>query len=534
MGSKIRVAVRKRPLSNKEKSKGEIDIISVSRKVAPVCTVHEPKVKVDLTKYVESHKFIFDEVFGQEATNRDVYVRTCQPLVNFALNKGKATCFAYGQTGSGKTFTMMGPGGGKSDQNGLYVLAATDIFAMIRNPEYAHLQVWVSFFEIYGGKLFDLLNNKAKLVAREDANKAVNIVGLHEVQVTTTSQLLSLISHGNGERATGSTGANSDSSRSHAILQICLKAKEKSQLRLHGKFSFIDLAGSERGADTSNNDKRTRLEGAEINKSLLALKECIRALDQGGKHLPFRGSVLTQVLKDSFIGNSRTVMVANVSPMSSSSEHTLNTLRYADRVKELKEESQQSNQNAYMPHMGKRGDIHASHPEEEGEGADRVDVGEILNQHDHIQRRKEEEHRGDGGRGGSNANEDDFDTQGHHLAVSPPKAAPRERRASLPSPAGFDAPVRGRPSLGVGSSLTNLEEDRTVLHKNHIDRMMQFLKREMELLKLRDVHALESAKYLESWEGILEEMAGHVDEMREGVQRLRWEEDVVDTFDSAK
>ena len=100
--------------------------------------------------------------------------------------------------------------------------------------------------------------------------------------------------------------------------------------------SFIDLAGSERGADTMNQNKQTKMDGAEINKSLLALKECIRALDLEKKHLPFRGSKLTQVLKDSFTGNSKTTRIANVSPASSCCEHSLNTLRYADRVKELK------------------------------------------------------------------------------------------------------------------------------------------------------------------------------------------------------
>jgi Kinesin-like protein len=103
--------------------------------------------------------------------------------------------------------------------------------------------------------------------------------------------------------------------------------------------TFIDLAGSERGADVSGSDSKTRIDGAEINKSLLALKECIRALDQEKKHLPFKGSKLTLVLKDSFIGNCRTVMIGNVSPGLSSCEHTLNTLRYSDRVKELKKET---------------------------------------------------------------------------------------------------------------------------------------------------------------------------------------------------
>eukprot|EP00826_Nyctotherus_ovalis_P063256 TRINITY_DN9261_c0_g1_i1.p1 TRINITY_DN9261_c0_g1~~TRINITY_DN9261_c0_g1_i1.p1 ORF type:complete len:280 (-),score=68.17 TRINITY_DN9261_c0_g1_i1:199-1038(-) len=144
---------------------------------------------------------------------------------------------------------------------------------------------------------------------------------------------MNVITFGLSSRTTGVTGANVDSSRSHAILQICMK---DSQGRLQGKISFIDLAGSERAADTIDQDKQTRLDGAEINKSLLALKECIRALDQDKRHTPFRGSKLTLVLKDSFVGNCRTLMIANVSPTAGCSEHTLNTLRYADRVKELK------------------------------------------------------------------------------------------------------------------------------------------------------------------------------------------------------
>jgi kinesin family member 2/24 len=145
---------------------------------------------------------------------------------------------------------------------------------------------------------------------------------------------MQVIDFGLSVRTTGVTGANLDSSRSHAVLQVALKLEETR--KTFSTMSFIDLAGSERGADTIEQDKKTRIDGAEINKSLLALKECIRAIDQDKKHTPFRGSKLTQVLKDSFIGNCRTVMIANVSPGLSCSEHTLNTLRYADRVKELK------------------------------------------------------------------------------------------------------------------------------------------------------------------------------------------------------
>lgn len=146
-------------------------------------------------------------------------------------------------------------------------------------------------------------------------------------------ELMELIAFGLCARTTGVTGANVDSSRSHAILQISMRDPRGQTV---GKISFIDLAGSERGADTLDRDRQTRMDGAEINKSLLALKECIRALDQEKKHTPFRGSKLTLVLKDSFTGNCSTLMIANISPTASCCEHTLNTLRYADRVKELR------------------------------------------------------------------------------------------------------------------------------------------------------------------------------------------------------
>ncbi|ORZ37533.1 P-loop containing nucleoside triphosphate hydrolase protein [Catenaria anguillulae PL171] len=327
---RIRVCVRKRPLNKKEVKRNEADVAVVNA-VERSLIINEPKVKVDLTKYTEQHAFHFDEVFGEECTNDDVYARTALPLVQYIFTGGKATCFAYGQTGSGKTFTML------DQQHGLYVLAARDIFAQLQRPEHTTLSAWVSFYEIYQGHLYDLLNERKRVFAREDGNQNVCISGLTEVQVGSVEGLLRIFEQGNTVRSTGSTGANSDSSRSHAILQIALKrAARTGKLRPFGKFSFIDLAGSERGADRGEADAKTRMEGSEINKSLLALKECIRALDQNGKHTPFRQSKLTQVLKDSFIGNSRTCMIATVSPNMSNSEHTLNTLRYADRVKELK------------------------------------------------------------------------------------------------------------------------------------------------------------------------------------------------------
>ncbi|KAK4520991.1 oligomeric, coiled-coil, peripheral membrane protein [Mucor velutinosus] len=331
LNQKIRVCVRKRPLAKKEIEKSEKDITPVQG----IRTVHvnEPKVKVDLTKYIEQHTFNFDDVFDTNSTNDYIYQRTAQPLVKYIFGGGKATCFAYGQTGSGKTYTMMDP------KHGLYILAAQDIFNMLQQPEYGHLCAWIGFYEIYQGQLYDLLADRKKLFAREDGKQNVVIVGLKEYLIKNVSDLMQVFEYGNQIRSTGSTGANSDSSRSHAIMQVLLKpisAGRKKSVEPIGKLSFIDLAGSERGADRGETDLKTRMEGAEINKSLLALKECIRALDQDKKHTPFRQSKLTQVLKDSFVGNSRTCMIATVSPNQSNSEHTLNTLRYADRVKELK------------------------------------------------------------------------------------------------------------------------------------------------------------------------------------------------------
>ncbi|NXY87953.1 KIF24 protein, partial [Alcedo cyanopectus] len=245
------------------------------------------------------------------------------------LHRGNATCFAYGQTGAGKTYTMIG-----TQRNpGLYALAAKDIFRHLEPSQSKKDLVFISFYEIYCGQLYDLLNGRKRLFAREDSKHVVQIVGLREVQVDSVDLLLEEILKGGKERSTGATGVNSDSSRSHAIIQIQIKDAAN---RTFGRISFIDLAGSERAADSRDSDRQTKMEGAEINQSLLALKECIRALDQEHAHTPFRQSKLTQVLKDSFIGNSKTCMIANVSPSHIATEHTLNTLRYADRVKELK------------------------------------------------------------------------------------------------------------------------------------------------------------------------------------------------------
>lgn len=347
---RVAVMVRKRPLFDREATRGkQIDVItSLPRRGRLV--VHEPKTTVDCSKRVESSVFEFDESFGEDATNDDVYARAVAPLVRLCLTGAEeganATCFAYGQTGSGKTHTM----------SACYEQTARDLAV---GCEENGLSMKVSFYDIYGGKCYDLLSNRAPCQALEDARGRTKILGLQEVTALNADEVLSLVERGMRCRKTSRTDGNATSSRSHAVFQVTLKSKlpkEEGIKRTPARLALVDLAGSERGADRGKLvDQRIRQEGAEINKSLLALKECIRALSVGNgvnggagggalaaepsfvgeQRVPFRGSKLTQVLRDAFIGkNSRTVLLAHVSPGHGHAEHTLNTLRYAIRLKD--------------------------------------------------------------------------------------------------------------------------------------------------------------------------------------------------------
>ncbi|KAG5496868.1 hypothetical protein GH5_01374 [Leishmania sp. Ghana 2012 LV757] len=316
---RITVVVRKRPLAPGESG---VDCVQVDGAHVRIAV---RKQRVDLTSYKESSDYIFDNAFGAEATNEEVYAHSVKELLTVSLSGGSASCFAYGQTGSGKTYTMIGT----DTEKGLYLQAAADLFERLRPGQ----QLCVSFFEIYCNSLYDLLNRRHPIVLREDANRRVNICGVTWCTVAAVEELWQLVQSGMEQRRTGATTANEHSSRSHAVLS--LRIKDSLHPDFTGTINFVDLAGSERAADTAAHGRLTRLEGAEINKSLLALKECIRALDEKKKHVPFRGSRLTEVLRDSFTGNSKTVMIATVSPSSVNHEHTNNTLRYAFRVKGL-------------------------------------------------------------------------------------------------------------------------------------------------------------------------------------------------------
>jgi kinesin family protein 2/24 len=333
---KITVCIRKRPLNKEEMSRKEVDVISVPEKDQIV--VHQPKKTLGLTKFLQNEHFRFDYAFDETCSNELVYKYTAKPLVKTIFEGGMATCFAYGQTGSGKTHTLGGNFRGKTEDwnKCIYAMAARDIFNFHNSPKYRELNVAVraSFFEIYNEKVFDLLAERKELRVLEDRNHKVQIKNLKEDTVNSVDEVLKLIRKGNNARRTGKSSANSSSSRSHAVFQIVLRSSGED--RIHGKFSLIDLAGNETGAVTASANGETMNERQNINRSLLALKEYIRALGRKVDHPPDRDSKLTRVLRDSFIGKkARTCMIAMISPGMSSCEQTLNTLLYAKGVKEL-------------------------------------------------------------------------------------------------------------------------------------------------------------------------------------------------------
>jgi kinesin family protein 2/24 len=345
-GERIHVIVRKRPVKE-----GQRDVLECS---GPSLFLHEPKKKVDLTQYVHSHKFRFDNCYGESETTEALYRRSVHSLVHNLLIGGTSTCFCFGQTASGKTFTLFGVcGGGDSPEGveGLYVIAARRIFeAVLSEVGGEHLPdrkvaVGVSMFEIYGQKVFDLLDEHKALTALEDKDGVLQLVGLSRHRCRDFGHFMEITDVGRDARSTTATGANATSSRSHCVMALSLLNESdgpgsditytpKNAADVIGKLSLIDLAGAERGADNDNTDKTTRMEGRQINTSLLALKEVIRSLDSKKGHAPFRQSRLTQVLQESLTGDMcQTVVVACVSATLENCQQTLNTLRYAEGLK---------------------------------------------------------------------------------------------------------------------------------------------------------------------------------------------------------
>ena len=280
-------------------------------------------------KRLKTRQYQFDHVFNMFDTQSCVYETTTAPLVESVLKGQNASCFCYGATGTGKTHTMLG----SVDDPGIMVLAFQNLFAAI---DVEITNVTLTYVEIYNETCRDLLNpSGANLDLRELPGKGVTMSGVREVKADSAEEVIELLHQGNKHRRTESTRCNRTSSRSHALLQIKIVRTEENRT-LTGKLSLVDLAGSERTLATERKGSSRSVEGANINKSLLSLSSCIRALVEGKKHIPFRNSKLTQMLKDSLGGLCQTAMIACVTPSSFSLGETANTLHWAERAKMIK------------------------------------------------------------------------------------------------------------------------------------------------------------------------------------------------------
>uniref|UniRef100_A0A8C6S8C0 Kinesin-like protein n=1 Tax=Neogobius melanostomus TaxID=47308 RepID=A0A8C6S8C0_9GOBI len=347
--SHVKVVVRVRPENEDEKRENFRNVVQV---VDHHMLIFDPKQQDvscfgsrrgryrDINKRANKDlKFVFDHVFGEDSTQVDIFENTTKGVIEGVMNGFNCTVFAYGATGAGKTHTMLG----SQNNPGVMYRTMKELFKRMDDAkEEKEFNVAFSYLEVYNEQIRDLLSNEGPLAVREDGNKGVVIQGLTLHQPKSAEHILDALDSGNRNRTQHPTDMNATSSRSHAVFQVYLRQQDKSA-SLHtnacvAKMSLIDLAGSERAGHTNAKGARLR-EGANINRSLLALGNVINALaDPKSKkaHIPYRDSKLTRILKDSLGGNCRTVMIANVSSSSKSYDDIHNTLKYANRAKEIK------------------------------------------------------------------------------------------------------------------------------------------------------------------------------------------------------
>ncbi|CAI4457817.1 ADE_G0017910.mRNA.1.CDS.1 [Saccharomyces cerevisiae] len=303
-------------------------------------------------------KFVFDKLFDETSSQARVYKETTSPLLDSVLDGFNSTVFAYGATGCGKTYTVSGT----PSQPGIIFLAMEELFNKITDlKDEKDFEISLSYLEIYNERIRDLLKPETpskRLVIREDTQNHIKVANLSYHHPNTVEDVMDLVVQGNINRTTSPTEANEVSSRSHAVLQIHIMQTNKlvdlTSQHTFATLSIIDLAGSERAAATRNRGIRLH-EGANINRSLLALGNCINALclNDGSRscHIPYRDSKLTRLLKFSLGGNCKTVMIVCISPSSSHYDETLNTLKYANRAKEIKTKIIR-NQQSLSRHVG--------------------------------------------------------------------------------------------------------------------------------------------------------------------------------------
>ncbi|XP_012168081.1 kinesin-like protein KIF13B isoform X11 [Bombus affinis] len=348
---KIKVAVRVRPFNRRELELGTQCVVEMSGQQ----TILQHPTTMDKIERSKPKTFAFDHCFYsldpavENFANQDVVFDALgRDILDNAFQGYNACIFAYGQTGSGKSYTMMGSG----ENKGIIPRLCDNLFDMIAKQQSSELtyKVEVSYMEIYNEKVHDLLDpkpNKQSLKVREHNVLGPYVDGLSQLAVTSFQDIDNLMAEGNKSRTVAATNMNSESSRSHAVFSVILtQTLTDSKSGVSGekvsRMSLVDLAGSERAVKTGAVGDRLK-EGSNINKSLTTLGLVISKLaDQNSgnnknkdKFVPYRDSVLTWLLKDNLGGNSKTVMVATISPAADNYEETLSTLRYADRAKRI-------------------------------------------------------------------------------------------------------------------------------------------------------------------------------------------------------
>ncbi|KAM8930639.1 kinesin-like protein KIF14 [Pelodytes ibericus] len=342
----VTVAVRVRPFSNREINENATQVVFMNGQET---SVQHPDSKQNHSFHYDFSFWSFDKTNTSYADQETVYKKLAAPLLEWAL-LGYNTClFAYGQTGSGKSYTMMG----FDEESGIIPRFCADLFSRIdtqlKQKISFHLEI--SYFEVYNEKIHDLLvfkadngQKKQPLRVREHPLLGPYVEELSTNVVSSFQDVQSWLELGNKQRATAATGMNDKSSRSHSVFTLIMTQTkteyvggEEHDHRITSRINLVDLAGSERCAVAQTSGERLK-EGVSINKSLLTLGKVISALSESSQmrkkvFIPYRESVLTWLLKDSLGGNSKTTMIATVSPAVSHFEETLSTLRYARQAR---------------------------------------------------------------------------------------------------------------------------------------------------------------------------------------------------------
>eukprot|EP00939_MAST-03C_sp_MAST-3C-sp1_P002201 g2201.t1 len=334
----VKVIVRVRPLSKKERANGNRQVAIIDEDSAAISVGNPTNMKGT------PKQFTFDRTYGPNCRQEDIYNQIAAPVVKAVLQGFNGTVFAYGQTGAGKTFTMEGVPE-DPDLRGIIPRTFRDIFdkiAVAKKSEKKEFLVRASYLEIYNEEIRDLLSRytERRLEVKEGVDSGVYVEGLEAKIVKSVAEISDVLKAGKKNRSVGATLMNQTSSRSHSIFTIIVETSAtgidgKPHITV-GKLNLVDLAGSERQSKTKAKGQRFK-EATKINLSLSALGNVISTLVDGkSEHVPYRDSKLTRLLQDSLGGNTKTVMCANCGPADYNYDETLSTLRYANRAKQIK------------------------------------------------------------------------------------------------------------------------------------------------------------------------------------------------------